>query len=176
MFRGESQHQHQQEIPTRCSTTEPSGPRSRPPRWLGAAADFESTLATVGPPSQRGPNNENYDPPMYTPTSRPVYDGTPANPLVREWGVYQGLAEMSWMPYLTAGAEQQALLDKIVQRPKATWFGHWQPDGDITDRVRKYIELTTGGDPDVLVQTSIFRMDPWDLQAVAWSKFWPRYL
>ena len=69
------------------------------------------------------------------------------------------------MPYLTAGAEQQALLDKIVQRPKATWFGHWQPDGDITDRVRKYIELTTGGDPDVLVQTSIFRMDPWELEA-----------
>jgi len=126
-------------------------------------ASVDSTSAAA--PSQRGPNNENYDPPMYTPTSRPVYDGTPANPLVREWGVYQGLAEMSWMPYLTAGAEQQALLDKIVQRPKATWFGHWQPDGDITDRVRKYIELTTGGDPDVLVQTSIFRMDPWELEA-----------
>ena len=126
-------------------------------------ASVDSKAAAA--PSQRGPNNENYDPPMYTPTSRPVYDGTPANPLVREWGVYQGLAEMSWMPYLTAGAEQQALLDKIVQRPKATWFGHWQPDGDITDRVRKYIELTTGGDPDVLVQTSIFRMDPWELEA-----------
>ena len=170
MFRGESQHQHQQEIPTRCSTTEPSGPRSRPPRWSDFVALGGPTVASVdsksaAAPSQRGPNNENYDPPMYTPTSRPVYDGTPANPLVREWGVYQGLAEMSWMPYLTAGAEQQALLDKIVQRPKATWFGHWQPDGDITDRVRKYIELTTGGDPDVLVQTSIFRMDPWELEA-----------
>jgi endoglucanase len=126
-----------------------------------ASADSKAAAA----PSQRGPNNENYDPPMYTPTSRPVYDGTPANPLVREWGVYQGLAEMAWMPYLTAGTQQQALLDKIVQRPKATWFGHWQPDGDITDRVRKYIELTTGGDPDVLVQTSIFRMDPWELEA-----------
>ena len=78
-------------------------------------ASVDSKAAAA--PSQRGPNNENYDPPMYTPTSRPVYDGTPANPLVREWGVYQGLAEMSWMPYLTAGAEQQALLDKIVQRP-----------------------------------------------------------
>jgi endoglucanase len=137
---------------------------------VGLVALGGPTVASVdakaaASPSQRGPNNENYDPPMYTPTSRPVYDGTPANPLVREWGVYQGLAEMSWMPYLTAGAEQQALLDKIVQRPKATWFGHWQPDGDITDRVRKYIELTTGGDPEVLVQTSIFRMDPWELEA-----------
>ena len=84
---------------------------------------------------------------------------------MRGWGVYQGLAEMSWMPYLAAGAEQKALLDKIVQRPKATWFGHWQPDEDITERVQKYIELTTGGDPEVLVQATIFRMDPWELEA-----------
>ena len=48
-------------------------------------ASVDSKAAAA--PSQRGPNNENYDPPMYTPTSRPVYDGTPANPLVREWGV-----------------------------------------------------------------------------------------
>ena len=131
-------------------------------------ASVDSKAAAA--PSQRGPNNENYDPPIYTPTARPAYEGTPGNPLVRGWGVYQGLAEHAWLPYLAASAEQQALLDKIVQRPKATWFGHWQPDGDITDRVEKYIELTTGGDPDVLVQISIFRMVPWErggLQAAA---------
>ena len=121
-----------------------------------ASADSQAAAST----GQRGPNNENYDPPIYSPTLRAPYQGTPANPLVRGWGVYQGLAEMSWMPYLAAGAEQKALLDKIVQRPKATWFGHWQPDDDITERVQKYIELTTGGDPEVLVQTTIFRMVP----------------
>ncbi len=126
----------------------------------GASADPRSAA-----PAQRGPHNENYDPPIYPPTARSVYQGTPANPLVRPWGVYQGLAEMAWMPYLGASESQKALLDKIIQRPKATWFGHWQSDYDIRDRVEKYIELTTGGDPEVLVQTSIFRMEPWELDA-----------
>jgi len=114
---------------------------------------------------QRGPDNENYDPPVYSPTTQAVFDGTPGNPLVRGWGVYQGLAEQAWLPYVVASADQKRVLDKIVQRPKATWFGHWQPDSDIADRVRKYIELTTGGDPEVLVQTSIFRMAPWEREA-----------
>jgi endoglucanase len=104
-------------------------------------------------------------PPIYRPTTRVSFKGTPGNPLVRPWGVYQGPAEMPWFPYLVASADQQALLDKIVQRPKATWFGHWQPDSDVQDRVEKYIALTTGGDPDVLVQTTIFRMEPWEREA-----------
>jgi hypothetical protein len=104
-------------------------------------------------------------PPIYQPTLRPVYDGTNDNPLVRPWGVYQGPAEMPWFPYLVAPTDQKALLDKIVQRPKATWFGHWQPDSDVKERVEKYIQLTTGGDPNVLVQTSIFRMVPWEREA-----------
>jgi endoglucanase len=123
----------------------------------GANADPHATA-----PQQRGPMNENYDPPVYTPSARGVYVGTPDNPLIRPWGVYQGLAEMAWLPYLAASADQKNLLDKIVQRPKATWFGGWQPDADIQQRVEKYIELTTGGDPEVLVQVSIFRMSPWE--------------
>ena len=51
-----------------------------------------------------------------------------------------------------------------MQRPKAAWFGDWQPD-DIKERVEKYIQLTTGGDPDVLVQAAIFRMVPWETDA-----------
>ena len=129
----------------------------------GAQADPRTAGPTAGPAtSQRGPDNENYDPPVYAPTARTTYAGTPDNPLVRPWGVYQGLAEHSWLPYLSASEPQQRLLDAIVQRPKATWFGGWQPDSDITERVRKYIELTTGGDPEVLVQVSIFRMTPWE--------------
>lgn len=131
----------------------------------GAQADTRTAAAASHSSQQRGPDNENYNPPVYSPTSQTAYVGTPANPLVRGWGVYQGLAEMSWLPYVVASPDQQNLLDKIVQRPKATWFGHWQSDNDITDRVQKYIELTTGGDPDVLVQTSIFRMTPWEREA-----------
>ena len=87
-------------------------------------------------------------PPIYAPSNSAAYSGTPGNPLVRPWGVYQGPAEMPWLPYLAASGEQQMLLDKIVQRPKATWFGAWQPNADITDRVETYLELTTGGDPE----------------------------
>jgi endoglucanase len=127
----------------------------------GANADDPSTSTTL----QRGPLNENYDPPVYQPTAQAAYAGTPDNPLVRGWGVYQGLSEMSWLPYLSAPEDQKVLLDKIVQRPKSTWFGHWQSDSDIKQRVEKYIQLTTGGDPEVLVQTAIFRMEPWEREA-----------
>ena len=109
---------------------------------LSAGAGANAEPRSAGP-AQRGPHNENYDPPIYPPTARPVYQGTPGNPLVRPWGVYQGLAEMAWTPYLGASDSEKALLDKIIQRPKATWFGHWQSDHDIRDRVEKYIELTT---------------------------------
>ena len=124
----------------------------------GASADPRSVPT-------RGPANENYDPPIYSPTAQAVYVGTPDNPLVRGWGVYQGLAEHAWQPYLSATPAQKSVLDKIIQRPKTTWFGQWQPDNEITDRVRKYIELTTGGDPEVLVQVAIFRMVPWEEEA-----------
>jgi hypothetical protein len=132
---------------------------------LGLAAASTGASADAGRATQRGELNENYDPPVYVPTRQVAYQGTPDNPLVRPWGVYQGLAEHSWLPYLAASADQQALLDKIVQRPKATWFGDWQPDSDITERVRKYVELSTGGDPNVLAQVSIFRMQPWEGEA-----------
>ena len=72
---------------------------------------------------------------------------------------------MPWLPYLAASGEQQTLLDKIVQRPKATWFGAGQPNLDITERVETYLELTTGGDPDVLAEVTIFRMVPWEREA-----------
>jgi len=124
----------------------------------GGPATAESSLTVAKTPPT-------VDPPVYPPTLRTPYIGTPANPLVRPWGVYQGPAEMPWDPYLAAPPEHQALLDKIVQRPKATWFGHWQPDDDVAERVRKYIDLTTGGDPEVLVQVTIFRMVPWEREA-----------
>ena len=152
MFRGESQHQHQQEIPTRCSTTEPSGPRSRPPRWSDSSrsAAPRSPAWTRRPPRRRASAGRTTRTTTRRSTRRRHGPCTTARPPTRSsaaWGVYQGLAEMSWMPYLTAGADQKALLDKIVQRPKATWFGHWQPDGDITDRVREVHRAHDGRRP-----------------------------
>ena len=98
--------------PPECEPPDLSGSRSRPsPRcWAWSPSAWAPAPApTRGPPrpAQRGPHNENYDPPVYPPTGRTVYQGTPGNPLVRPWGVYQGLAEQAWMPYLGASAEPE---------------------------------------------------------------------
>jgi hypothetical protein len=54
------------------------------------------------------------------------------------------------------------LLAKISLRPKAKWFGKWISNATIGQKVREYIANSTGGDPDVLVQMTVFRMVPWE--------------
>ncbi|HET7388765.1 MAG TPA: glycoside hydrolase family 6 protein [Nocardioidaceae bacterium] len=90
----------------------------------------------------------------------------PHNPLAgRQWGVYQGRGSQAWQPYVDATGHRKQLLAKIALRPKAKWFGAWVSAADIGDRVRAYIESSTGGDPDVLVQMTVFRMKPWEHKA-----------
>jgi endoglucanase len=107
--------------------------------------------------------------PAPTPLSVPM--GPPSstnqtNPLASHpWGVYQGLADPAWGPYLNATATQKKLLEKIVFQPKAKFFGKWIPNSDIASKVHEYIDNATGGDPHVLVQMTLFRMDPWESEA-----------
>lgn len=85
------------------------------------------------------------------------------NPLAgRRWGVYKGNADQSWQPYVRSTGENRKLLAKISLRPKAKWFGKWISNATIEDKVREYIANSTGGDPDVLVQMTVFRMVPWE--------------
>lgn len=85
------------------------------------------------------------------------------NPLAgHTWGVYHGPADMAWKPYLRASAVQKHLLDKIVQVPKSQWFGSWIPNSAIAGKVTAYLDNVTGGDPDVLANMTIFRMQPWE--------------
>ena len=85
------------------------------------------------------------------------------NPLAgHRWGVYQGYAEMAWAPYENATGKKKKLLAKIALQPKAKWFGAWISNKDITRKVDEYIANSTGGDPDVLVQLTLFRMVPWE--------------
>ncbi len=85
------------------------------------------------------------------------------NPLVgRRMGVYKGRADQSWTPYVRSRGAERTLLAKISERPKAKWFGAWIPDHDIGNKVRQYIANSTGGDRNVLVQMSMFRMVPWE--------------
>jgi endoglucanase len=85
------------------------------------------------------------------------------NPLAgRPWGVYKGLADASWAPYANATGVNKALLAKIALRPKATWFGAWISNADIATRVRQYISVSQAGNPNALVQMTVFRMVPWE--------------
>jgi endoglucanase len=86
------------------------------------------------------------------------------NPLAgHRMGVYQGSAEQSWDPYVRATGPRKKLLAKIALRPKAKWFGAWSGGpAKVRAKVRSYIASSTGGDPDVLVQMTVFRMVPWE--------------
>lgn len=98
----------------------------------------------------------------------PVQQRTPLsqNPLAGGgWGVYKGNADQSWPPYVKSTGENRRLLAKISLRPKAKWFGSWISNADISRKVDEYIANSTGGNPDVLTQMTVFRMVPWEHDA-----------
>lgn len=88
------------------------------------------------------------------------------NPLAgHRWGVYQGPAELAWAPYAAATGTRKKLLARIALQPKAKWFGAWIPDDQVKQKVHEYVANATGGDADVLVQMTMFRMVPWEQAA-----------
>jgi endoglucanase len=90
----------------------------------------------------------------------------PTNPLAdRDWGVYEGTADPAWAPYEKATGSRKTALGTIALAPKAKFFGAWISDSDIADKVSQYVQNATGGDPDVLVQLTLFRMVPWEGEA-----------
>jgi hypothetical protein len=80
-------------------------------------------------------------------------------------GVYKGLGDQAWQPYVASRGTNRTLLAKIALRPKAKWFGGWISNAAIRDKVVDYIANSTGGDPEVLVQMAVFRMVPWEHEA-----------
>jgi endoglucanase len=98
----------------------------------------------------------------HTTPSRTTY----VNPLAgRPWGVYEGSQDMAWDPYVKATGARKQLLGYIALTPKAKWFGAWIPNSQITQKVHDYIANAQGGDPDTLVQMTVFRMVPWEHDA-----------
>ena len=79
------------------------------------------------------------------------------------WGVYAGPFFNSMYPdYEQARGRDRRLLAKIALRPQMFWFGAWFPDSDARNAARNFIASTTGGDPGVLTQVAVFRLDPWE--------------
>jgi endoglucanase len=64
-----------------------------------------------------------------------------------------------------ASGHRKKLLARIALAPKAKFFGAWIPDSEIAAKVQQYVASATGGDPDVLVQLTLFRMVPWEGEA-----------
>jgi hypothetical protein len=64
--------------------------------------------------------------------------------------------------YQAAQGRRRMLLAKIVRRPLAFWFGVWDSDSGAGQSVSQYIAATTNGNPNVLVQAVVFRLDPWE--------------
>jgi endoglucanase len=88
---------------------------------------------------------------------------TDDNPLAgRPWGVYRGPMDQAWPPYTRATGEKKEMLARIALAPKAKWFGAWIPNADIADKVIGYIAQSQAGDPETLVQMTVFRMVPWE--------------
>jgi hypothetical protein len=79
--------------------------------------------------------------------------------------VYKGRAEQAWAPYDHSTGHRRQLLAKIALRPKAKWFGKWIPDSQIEAKVHEYIDNAQAGNPDAVVQMTLFRMDPWEGRA-----------
>lgn len=97
-------------------------------------------------------------------TARSTTTGT--NPLAGvPWGVYKGPQEMSWQPYVDATGTRKQLLGYIALAPKAKWFGQWISDDAIGQKVTDYITNAQAGNPDALVQMTIFRVVPWEHNA-----------
>jgi hypothetical protein len=89
-----------------------------------------------------------------------------SNPLAgMPWGVYTGAGNGVYSAYASATSARRRLFAKIARRPLAYWFGAWVADGAAASDVRGYIANLTAGNPDVLAQVAVFRLDPWEQAA-----------
>ncbi len=122
----------------------------------GAAPSLSPAAGPSDPPAARSA----------VASTRATAAAAAGNPLAaRPWGVYKGKADQAWEPYTKSSGRERALLGKIALRPKAKWFGRWISNATIAHKVDQYIANSTGGDPDVLVQMTVFRMHPWEHDA-----------
>ncbi len=89
---------------------------------------------------------------------------SPSNPLAgMKWGVYKGPNYNSIYPnYQQARGRNRQLLATIALRPLMYTFGAWFADSDAKSVAQDFIASSTHGNPAVLSQVAIFRLDPWE--------------
>ena len=64
--------------------------------------------------------------------------------------------------YQSSTGNERRLLDKVAKQPRLRWFGPWDPDDQARQTAEQYIANVTQGNPNVLAQLSVFRLDPWE--------------
>lgn len=88
---------------------------------------------------------------------------TPSNPLAgMTWGIYRGPIDGVYPAYQSARGHNRQLMAKIALRPLTIWTGAWYPDNYARTVAQEIIQDTTGGNPAVLSQVAVFRLDPWE--------------
>jgi endoglucanase len=90
------------------------------------------------------------------------------NPLAgMHWGIYQGPIDNVWPAYAAARGHNKQLLGKIALQPRAVWAGPW--NHDARGVAQESIDDSTQGNPDLLTQVAVFRLDPWETCTGSWS-------
>ena len=126
--------------------------RARMIRMLIVAATLAVVLGLVSSPASAGVANAG------------LPHASHSNPLAgMKWGVYKGPYYNSIYPdYAQARGRDRQLLGKIALRPLMYTFGDWFADSDAKSVAQQFIQDSTGGNPAVLSQAAIFRLDPWE--------------
>lgn len=129
----------------------------------------EAAASPDGPTASATPTPSRPASPRPAPKTRaPQASRAIDNPFVTHpWANYLGAADPAWDPYVRATGTKKALLANIALTPKAKWFGDWITTRDIGARVREYVTNAQAGDPNALVQFTVFRMVPWEHDACA---------
>jgi endoglucanase len=108
-------------------------------------------------------------------SSAPAFAGTAnagltgasrTNPLAGlAWGHYTGTMDGVYPAWQAARGARKQLLGKIALQPLAYWFGSWFSDSYASTAAREYIASDTAGNPNVLAQMTVFRLDNWEQAA-----------
>jgi hypothetical protein len=94
---------------------------------------------------------------------------TSANPLAVPWGVYTDPNNVVVKAYNHATGSAHRLLAKIVRRPTVKWFGIFNAYDTLTKMVRKNLQETNHGNPNVLTTMAVFLANPWEGQTCSGS-------
>jgi endoglucanase len=96
--------------------------------------------------------------------NRGVSRAPASNPLAGlPLGNYTGSGDEVFPAYDSASGSRRSLLAKIALTPRMRWFGIWDADPEQT--AADYIANVTGGNPALLAQMAVFRLQPWENEA-----------